>query len=93
MQRTYLALTVLAASLGTAGLLACTAGAETVPSRAPLGQQHKTGDTNIDSETLQQLISWGAHASMVVPPPPPQPNASSNEPDGIVALDVVPYKP
>ncbi|MEB3276803.1 MAG: hypothetical protein VKM92_07545 [Cyanobacteriota bacterium] len=84
MQRTYLALATLAAGAALSAPQGLALRANTISTRAPLGQIQQAG------QAQTQAALQAAAASL--PPPPPLQSAPS-EVVGIVALEVVPYRP
>ncbi len=96
MQRTYLAATALAATAALAWL-GPPLLANTVPSRAPLGQGKPTGSSHADSPDPELMLRLAAAAAASLPTPPPPPPAAVSpavsQSRGIVALEVVPYRP
>jgi len=86
VQRTYLALATLAAGAALSAPQGLALRANTISTRAPLGQIQQAGQ----AQTQAQAALQAAAASL--PPPPPLQSAPS-EVLGIVALEVVPYRP
>ena len=92
MQRTYLAPLALAAAAAVGAALGAPLLANTVPSRAPLGQGQPSGGAELGGPEAERLLNL-AFGALQVPPPPPPAGPAANEPSGIVALEVVPYQP
>jgi len=92
MQRTYLAPLALAAAAALGAALGSPLLANTVPSRAPLGQGQPSGSAEIGGPEAERLLNL-AFGALQVPPPPPPAGPAASEPAGIVALEVVPYQP
>jgi len=92
MQRTYLAPLALAAAAALGAALGAPLLANTVPSRAPLGQGQPSGSAEIGGPEAERLLNL-AFGALQLPPPPPPAGPAASEPAGIVALEVVPYQP
>jgi len=106
VQRTYLALATLAAGAALACLQGLPLQANTVPSRAPLGQNQPTGQAEASEAQAALMLrlaaaglqaaetTWGTTSSPTPPAPPPPPlHSGGDQSAGIVALEVVPYRP
>ena len=92
MQRTYLAPLALAAAAALGAALGSPLLANTVPSRAPLGQGQPSGSAELGGPEAERLLNL-AFGALQVPPPPLPAGPAASEPAGIVALEVVPYQP
>lgn len=102
MQRTYLALSALVAGTALSALPNLPLLANTIPSRAPLGQDQATGSSRMGARDAGLMLrqaaaaidaaeaNWGNAARTPTPPPPPQ--ISPEGSPGIVALEVLPYR-
>ncbi|MFZ9282431.1 MAG: hypothetical protein ACO24U_07045 [Prochlorococcaceae cyanobacterium] len=97
MQRTYLAPMALAAATALGAALGAPLLANTVPSRAPLGQGQPSGTAELGGPEAERLLNLAFGALQptlqVPPPPPPLAGPATSETAGIVALEVVPYQP